>query len=436
MGGYVGRAMVRTPWGDASTLRERRLSPGRGMPRDEARRNQRERLFAAMVAVTAERGYADTSVSDLVEVSGISSRSFYQHFADKEECFLATMEVILANLHRLVLGELEGEGSIEQRAQGAARALIDNLQSEPETTRLWLVESFCAGERAQGRVNLAFDALAAQLQKLYAGIDKGEMPEDLTRAILGGVVGVVYNRMANGRAEEIPEVATAMQDWVLGFPVPPGPLRPKVRRRRGNGGNGPPPFAAHVPSERLLRAFAEVVAEKGYAETWIADVAARAAVSQATLYSHFSGKEDLLNAALDSSGAQMIAATLPAVRRSPEWPRAMKVAAETLCAFFAAEPAFARLREVEVFSAGPAAVRMRDRTGHELHAMVTRLAPEAPEGLDSLRVEATLAAIHAMLYRWIISRGTESIPDVAPTATYLALAPWLGAEAAYAAACD
>ena len=53
MPGYGPPAMVRTPWGDAGQLRERKLRPGRGTPRDEAERNQRERLFAAMVATVA-----------------------------------------------------------------------------------------------------------------------------------------------------------------------------------------------------------------------------------------------------------------------------------------------------------------------------------------------------------------------------------------------
>jgi AcrR family transcriptional regulator len=388
-----------------------------------------------MVAVTASKGYPATSVADLVEVSGVSSRSFYQHFADKEECFLATMEVILAKLHRLVIGELELEGTIEDRAERAARALIDNLTTEPAVTRLWLVEAFCAGDRAEQRINLALDVLASQLQKVFASLGREDMPDELTRAILGGVAGVVYNRLAMDKADDIMTVAKDVQAWALEFPVPPGPLRVKTRRRRG-AGNSSPPFAAHIASEGVLRAFAEVVAEKGYAATTIADIAARASISQATLYNHFSGKEDILNAALDSSGAQMIAATLPAVRRADSLPRGMRVAVEALCGFFAAEPAFAHLREVEVYGIGPASVRLRDRTGHELSGMLARFAPDAPSELDWLKVEATLAAMHALVYRWIRSKGAHTLPDAVPLLTYLGLAPWLGGEAAWEAACN
>src|SRR6476660_3004279 len=86
--------MVRTPWGDATELRARMLRPGRGMPREEADRNQRERLFAAMVATVAEKGYEATTVADLVELSGVSRSAFYRHFTDKEECFLTAAETL------------------------------------------------------------------------------------------------------------------------------------------------------------------------------------------------------------------------------------------------------------------------------------------------------------------------------------------------------
>jgi AcrR family transcriptional regulator len=75
--------MVRTPWGDAGHLRDKKLPPGRGTPRGEAERNQRERLFAAMVATVGEKGYEATTVADLVQLSGVSRSAFYKHYDDK-----------------------------------------------------------------------------------------------------------------------------------------------------------------------------------------------------------------------------------------------------------------------------------------------------------------------------------------------------------------
>ena len=87
--------MVATPWGQSDALRERRLRPGPGTPREEVLANQRQRLFGAMVASVAERGYIATTVNDLVEISGVSSRTFYDLFPDKKACFLATLEAMI-----------------------------------------------------------------------------------------------------------------------------------------------------------------------------------------------------------------------------------------------------------------------------------------------------------------------------------------------------
>ena len=95
MASYGPVAMVTTPWGDAGTLRDRKLQPGQRLPAEEVARNQRERLFAALVAVVAEKGYEATRVEDLLELSGVSRSAFYAHFSDKEECLLAALHAFV-----------------------------------------------------------------------------------------------------------------------------------------------------------------------------------------------------------------------------------------------------------------------------------------------------------------------------------------------------
>src|SRR3977135_1372996 len=95
MAGYRPVEMVRTPWGDADTLRDRKLRPGQRLPAEEVARNQRERLFAALVAVVAEEGYDGTRVEDLLELSGFSRISFYEHFTDKHDCLLEAVEAFV-----------------------------------------------------------------------------------------------------------------------------------------------------------------------------------------------------------------------------------------------------------------------------------------------------------------------------------------------------
>jgi AcrR family transcriptional regulator len=111
--------MIETPWGDAQRLRKQRLRPGPGTPPEEVARNQRSRLFGAMVASVAERGYAATRLSDLTELSGVGRKSFYSHFVDKEECFVAAIEAMLETAIESTTAPV---GSWEQQVRGSASA--------------------------------------------------------------------------------------------------------------------------------------------------------------------------------------------------------------------------------------------------------------------------------------------------------------------------
>src|SRR5262245_39530032 len=91
----VAPGMVLTPWGDSGLLREKTLPPGRGTSAEEAAQNHRERLFGALVAKVAEKGYETTTVVDLVELSGVSRSAFYKQFSDKQECFLAAIDALV-----------------------------------------------------------------------------------------------------------------------------------------------------------------------------------------------------------------------------------------------------------------------------------------------------------------------------------------------------
>ncbi len=186
-----------------------------------------------------------------------------------------------------------------------------------------------------------------------------------------------------------------------------------------------------------MRALASCVAEHGYAETTVAAIAERGRLSQRTFYEHFADKEEATIAAIDASGAQMLAAVVPAIRRAPDWPTAVQRAYAAMCGFMAAEPDFARLRAVEAYAAGPAALTGRDRAGAELIELLLDMAPrEILEKAEPLALEAISAAIYALVYDCVNRDGPRELPRVVPVATYLALTPLIGPERACEVAND
>jgi len=137
--------MVLTPWGDADTLRQRRLPPGRSGDRDAARREQRERLFAAIVASCEEKGFDATSVEDLLRTSGVSRATFYEQFDDKLDCFRAAEDEMVAAAISAVADEFGGEGDAIRRPRAALEAFIRLIVAQPAAARMCLVESYARG---------------------------------------------------------------------------------------------------------------------------------------------------------------------------------------------------------------------------------------------------------------------------------------------------
>src|SRR5262245_9111941 len=308
--------MTRTPWGDATELRDRMLRPGRGTPREEAEKNQRERLFAAMVATVADKGYEATTVADLVNLSGVSRSAFYRHFADKEECFLTAAEaLIVPTLDAIKAGESGAAG--EERTRKALEAFLTLIASQPGASKMCFVEVYAAGPAGVAVVEKTLDAFESFVTELFAEVPGREsMPPQMIRAMIGGLQKVIHKRLYRDEEDQLVELAPQIWKWWLSYPPPPGTLR--TPRRRAQEAR---PFeerqAVANPAERVLRALAAVVAEKSYPATTVAEVVDRASTSQRTFYEHFANKEDALLAALDSGSAQMLATVLPAFRRAP-----------------------------------------------------------------------------------------------------------------------
>jgi AcrR family transcriptional regulator len=425
---------VRTPWGDAAHLREKKLRPGRGTPPEETERNQRERLFAAMVATVAEQGYEATTVADLVDLSGVSRSAFYRHFRDKQECFVAAIEALVGPALKIAEAGLELPGDMP-RAKQAFEALIEQIVDQSAASKMCFVEIYAAGPEGVALVDRSIDAFAALVRQLMDETPghKG-MPPEIVRALLGGVQKVIHKRLYRGQEEELRELAPQLWDWLFSNPPPPGPLKPPRRRARKA-----PPFeerqATSNPPERILRALAAVVSEKGYPETTVADIVERARTSQRTFYEHFANKEDAMVAALDSGSAQMLAAALPAFRRASDWQHAVQATQEAMFTFGMQEPEYARLGAVEMYAAGARALEQREVVTEGMEGL---LAPgyELKSDISPITAEAIGGALYALFYDHVKQKGAERLAEMVPLAVYVTLAPFLGAEEAYSLATE
>jgi AcrR family transcriptional regulator len=427
--GYLPPTMVRTPWGDAASLRERKLRPGRGTPREKAEKNQRERLFAAMVATVDEKGYEATTVADLVNLSGVSRSAFYKHFDDKEACFLAAIKAMVEPTFDKLAGDESAPAGME-RMRTAFETLIETIVHQPAAAKMCVVEVYAAGEAGAEMVDWMMDRSTEVLAGLFEQVpERKGMPIELVRSIVGGIQKTIHKRLYRGQVAELPELTSQLWNWVFCYPVPPGPLR-ATRRRTVKAVPFEERQAQSSPPERILRALAAVVAEKGYPDTTVAEVVERASTSQRTFYEHFKNKEDAIVAALDSGSAHMLAAALPAFRRAPDWPHAVHDTQEAMFRWGAEEPEYARMGGKEMYAAGKRALDQREVVTEGMEGLLApgyELRPESPP----IAAEAIGGALYSLLYDHVNKKGPETLPDLVPTLVYVTLAPFLEAEDAY-----
>ena len=148
-----------------------RLPRGRhGLPREEVVRSQRDRMLRALAQTMADKGYAATTVADVLRAAGVSRETFYEQFKSKEDCFAQAYEAAAAIL-LAGLAEAQGaEGDPLDRLDRALRVYLDTLAAESEFARLFLVEVYAAGPEALARraavqrafVDLVVDGLGAR----------------------------------------------------------------------------------------------------------------------------------------------------------------------------------------------------------------------------------------------------------------------------------
>jgi AcrR family transcriptional regulator len=421
--------MVATPWGDSDSLRDRRLRPGPGTPRAEVAANQKERLFGAMVASVAERGYVATTVNDLSEISGVSSRTFYDLFPDKKACFLATLEAMIeaAVTYATRSTDDSGEsGDWEQQARLGFDAFAEMVALQPAAARLAFLESYSAGREAVVLIENAvagFEWLARQM--LEQSPERAGMPAEMISAHIGAQQEIARARLRRGQEAELPGLMDDLWDLLRAYRPPPEPLRLVGRSPKF----GPEAIDGHDHAERALRAFAVVVAEEGYVNTTVEAVLKRAQMSATTFYANFHGKDDAMLAAIDSACAQILAVVLPAFRRAPDWATGVRAGYGALCNFLASRPALAQLIAVEIYAAGTAAVERRSQTLQPLEQLIGEGFELGP-GVPALASEAIAGAILTLAYKRLRDSGPASLPGLAPLLTYITLSPFIGAEEA------
>ena len=159
---------------------------------------QRQRILAAMAMAAAEHGAASVTVAQVVSRAGVSRRTFYELFADREECFMAAFDEAIARAETVVLPAYEGEGRWRERIRAGLGALLRFLDENPGPRALLVVEALGAGPKALERRGRVVDVLIAVVDEGRAEARGGELPPLTAEGVVGAVFAVVHARTQAG----------------------------------------------------------------------------------------------------------------------------------------------------------------------------------------------------------------------------------------------
>ncbi len=204
-------------------------------------------MLAAMAEVASERGAAGVTVADVVSRSGVSRRTFYEIFSDREDCFLAAFDEAIARIAREVIPAHEGGGRTQrahgwrERIRASLTALLQILDGEPGMGRLVIVETLGAGPKALERRSRVLAQVITAVDEGRREAKRGDGPPPLTaEGVVGGVLAVLHGRLVEknpGRLVELtgplmsmivlPYLGPAAARRELHRPVPKAPVRPR-----------------------------------------------------------------------------------------------------------------------------------------------------------------------------------------------------------------
>ena len=198
---------------------EGRFPPGvRKLPTDLVRAVQRERLLAGMLSAAADLGYRETNVQDVIDRAGVSRPTFYEHFSNKEDCFLAAFDTSAERLRKKVNAAARKGGEVwRDRIRYGLEALLRFAAAEPATARTLVVEARAASAAAVRRRVELLDQFAtcldSQAQEL---LPDGDSHTAITATgIVGGVESLLYSRLCKREYDRLESLLPSLMYFVV-----------------------------------------------------------------------------------------------------------------------------------------------------------------------------------------------------------------------------
>jgi AcrR family transcriptional regulator len=191
---------------------------------------RRQLILEATVRVVGRKGYKASSVADIIAEADVSRTTFYKHFEDKHECFLAAYDTVVERVVGEVIARCDGERDWLERVRTGLATIVEMFALDPALARTAVVEVSAAGADARQRhwdAIVRFTEFLAEGERLAGG---RELPENIALMAAGAVSGLIFDELLTGRAERLPQL---LPDLLFALLVPyigPGAATEEMRK--------------------------------------------------------------------------------------------------------------------------------------------------------------------------------------------------------------
>jgi AcrR family transcriptional regulator len=391
--------------------------------------HQRARLHGAMVEAVSRSGYEHVSVKDVISLAAVSRRSFYEHFANREDCFLATIDLAAGQLlEQTRIAHRESQGDPQERLAAALARLAESAVAERNATLLALEHSETLGMAGRRRLLGAIAKGEAMLASVLAECT-GEpaFPAPAVRAIAGGICAILALRL---REDEAAGLASELTEWTLAQIAPrtaeapahlAGLLRGQMRRRE----TAPPAKAAGLPGprERLLDSALRTAGQRRAGQLSAIEIADGADVTVEAFFEQFEDGAHCLRVAYAEASREIVDVAARAGGRADDDRRSIRLALTAVLEHLAIHPDRAHALTGGALCRVDGSRRQAREFGDALGAAL-QLGPHAR---DFLR-EAAIGALSHTISVHMVQERAGLLPAVSDQLSYVMLAPLIGAR--------
>jgi TetR/AcrR family transcriptional regulator len=436
----IDRVGPRRPAAQLAPLYKRLPSGPHRLEREEVTRHQRIRIHGAMVEAVAANGYERTSVKQVIALAGVSRRSFYEQFANKQECLLATFDLLAGDTMRRAADAYgASDGPLEERLRAALGEFAATVTQKRKAAALVIVETQTAGVPGVMRLRRAAATCERMLCESFTGAPEAfPLPMPVARGIAGGLHAAMATCLREGPGIGADELTEEMLRWTLRFGTRSAAGMNEIiaeRAKRSMRGGFSKPRERHAElahrageRERLMDNALRLAVAEDLRELSALRIAEEAKVSIDAFFELFANKDECFLEALDMLAGELLRVTADDGLASADWPRAVRRAIGELMLYLADRPHYARTIAAEAFAAGASAVERNLELAKALATLLTEGAPGEPMG--RLTVEGVGGAIWHTVRCQVASGRIQLLPALSDYLSYVVIAPFIGAEAA------